>query len=116
MLRIRTLPEQTVSAQVIAGANKTQGQHDIVNGKYGFWHEATLSGELGTFITECPMVLVDLDPAATYNALDTVYEHASVPTGQLNKTSTSRTAVGYLLQSYPAGSTQGLIRYTGGNI
>lgn len=113
-LRMRDELEDAVVLIVAASGAKTQGQSDIVNGKPGFWHAAVADTELGSFITEAPMVLADVDSAGTYNAGDVLYEHATVPTGVLNKTATARTKVGYVLKSYPANTSQVLMRYTGG--
>lgn len=112
--RLRDLPEEAVSLQVVASGAKTQGQADLINGKPGFWLAAVADGELGTFITEAEQVLVDVDSGLTYSAGDVLYEHATVPTGVLNKTSSSRTKMGYVLKSYPASTSQVLMRLTGG--
>jgi hypothetical protein len=114
MYRLRELPEEAVSLQAVAVGAKTQGQADIVNGKPGFWFEATADGATGTFIVEAEQVLVDVDSSLTYSAGDVLYEHATVPTGVLNKTSSSRTKMGYALKSYAANTAQVLMRLTGG--
>lgn len=113
MFKLRTSPEECISLQAVASGAKTQGQSDIVNGKVGFWFEAVESGATGVFITEADQVLVDVDSAA-YSAGDVLYEHATVPTGVLNKTSSSRTKMGYVLKTYPAATTQVVMRLTGG--
>lgn len=112
--RLRDLPEESVSLQAVASGAKTQGQADIVNGKPGFWFAAVADGETGTFITESEQVLVDVDSSLVYSAGDVLFEHATVPTGVLNKTSSSRTKMGYVLKSYPANTAQVLMRQTGG--
>lgn len=114
MYRLRELPEESVSLQAIASGAKTQGQADLVNGKPGFWFEATADGATGTFIVEAEQVLVDVNSSLTYSAGDVLYEHATVPTGVLDKTSSTRTKMGYALKSYAANTSQVLMRLTGG--
>lgn len=114
MFKLRTSPEECISLQAVASGAKTAGQSDIVNGKVGFWFEATADGATGVFITEADQVLVDVDSGGTYSAGDVLYEHATVPTGVLNKTSSSRTKMGYVLKTYPANTAQVVMRLTGG--
>lgn len=115
MYRLRTGPEKTISLQVTASGAKTVGQAALINGMQGFFPMPVDDAALGVFVTEAEMVEVDVESAA-YNAGDALYEHATVPTGTLNKTSSSRTKVGYVLKDYPSGTTKVVMRFTGGNI
>ena len=99
----------------VAGAAKTKGGSEIVNGTLGFWFTAVDSGSSGAFIIRANKVLVDCDPAVDFNAGDAVYDDGTTPTGIVNKTSAGRRKVGYVAKEYSVGATKIHIVFNGGN-
>lgn len=97
------------------GSAKTGGVAALIGGAYGFYLKDLAANEEGVFVTRAALVEVDVDSAATYGEGDIVYDHATVPTGVLNKTSSSRRAVGYSYKTNAAGSSRILIVLHGGN-
>lgn len=97
------------------GTAKTGGVAALIGGTYGFYLKTLAANEEGMFVTRAALVEADVDSAATYGEGDIVYDHATVPTGVLNKTSASRRAVGYSYKTNAAGSSRILIVLHGGN-
>jgi hypothetical protein len=90
----------------IAGAAKTVGEADLIDGKLGFWPNGAENGELQLFIFGAKRLLVDADDAVTFSQGNAVYD-AGTPTGEVNKTATAgRRLVGYALKTYAAGTAQ----------
>jgi hypothetical protein len=54
-----------------------------------------------TFVHEAEVVEVDCDDSLTYTSGESVYDHATVPTGIVDKTATARKKVGIV--SHPEG-------------
>jgi hypothetical protein len=61
------------------------------------------ANEAATFVHEADVVEVDCDNTLTYISGQSVYDHATVPTGVVNKTATARKKVGVV--SHPEGAT-----------
>lgn len=105
------------------GSAKTAGAAEIVNGKIYFYLKGSESpynaSEQLLGITRAAVVEVGCDDTLTYANGENVYDHATTPTGVVNKTDTARRLVGYVRHpeggSYPVGTTKIQIRYNGNN-
>jgi len=105
------------------GSAKTAGAAEIVNGKIYFYLKGSASPYDATEqllgITRAAVVEVGCDNTLTYANGESVYEHATTPTGEVNKTSSSRRLVGYVRHpeggTYAVGTTKIQIRYNGNN-
>lgn len=105
------------------GSAKTAGAAEIVNGKIYFYLKGSASPYDATEqllgITRAAVVEVGCDNTLTYANGENVYDHATTPTGVVNKTDTARRLVGYVRHpeggSYAVGTTKIQIRYNGNN-
>jgi hypothetical protein len=102
---------------------KVGGSAEYVNGKLYFYLKSSQEpfsiSEKLLAVVRASIVEVDCDNTLTYANGENVYEHATVPTGIVNKTSASRRLVGYVRHpegnTYPVGTSKIQIRYTGSN-
>ena len=89
------------------GSAKTTGAAEIINGKIYFYLKGSANPYDATEqllgITRAAVVEVGCDNTLTYANGESVYEHATTPTGVVNKTSSSRRLVGYV--RHPEGGT-----------
>ena len=105
------------------GSAKTAGAAEIVNTKMYFYLKSSESPYDATEqlvgITRAAIVEVGCDDTLTYANGESVYDHATTPTGTVNKTSSSRRLVGYVRHpeggTYAVGTTAIQIRYNGNN-
>lgn len=105
------------------GSAKTTGAAEIINGKIYFYLKGSANPYDATEqllgITRAAVVEVGCDNTLTYANGESVYEHATTPTGVVDKTSSSRRLVGYVRHpeggTYPVGTTTIQIRYNGNN-
>ena len=109
-------PDDSVIGQRAPAASKTKGTVEQYSGRLGFWLNDTVSGNLGAFCTEAPMVYADVDSTLSWTQGAPLYESAGTPTGSFNQTSTAgRKLVGYCAKTYPAGTAKVQARWTGNN-
>lgn len=105
------------------GVAKVGGAAEIVNSKMYFYLKSSESplnvNELLVGVARAAVVEVDCDNTLTYANGESVYDHLTVPTGIVNKTSASRRLVGYVRHPeggvYAVGTTKIQIRFNGNN-
>lgn len=86
-----------------------------INLQYVFPVTNTTANEPATYVLEADVVEIDCDNSLTYASGEAVYDHPTVPTGAVNKTSTSRKKVGVVShpegKTYPTGTDRIQIRF-----